>query len=195
MIRFIIRRLLLSIPVLLGVVAIVFLLVRVIPGDPCQAALQEKATPAVCFQFAERFGLNKPVFPFVVKDRGGFLGFGLTSDPSSIIDNQFFRYAGDLATGNLGESIKDGRPVTEILVERMPTTVELTVYALLFAIFVGMTLGMISAYRRNSAVDVGTMMVANLGVSIPVFVLGLILAFVFAILLKDTFFTLPPLAG
>ena len=192
MIRFIIRRLLLSIPVLLGVVAIVFLLVRVIPGDPCRAALQEKATPAVCFQFAERFGLNKPVFPFVVKDRGGFLGFGVTSDPGSIVDNQFFKYAGDLATGNLGESIKDGRPVTEILVERMPTTVELTVYALLFAIIVGMTLGMISAYRRNSAVDVGTMMVANLGVSIPVFVLGLILAFVFAILLKDTFFTLPP---
>lgn len=192
MIRFIIRRLLLSIPVLLGVITIVFLLVRVIPGDPCLAALQEKATPQTCFLFRERFGLNKPVFPFIVKDPGGFLGFGFTSDPSSVIDNQFFHYTADLATGNLGESIKDGRPVTTILVERMPTTIELTAYALLFAIVVGMTLGMISAYRRNSVADVGTMVVANLGVSIPVFVLGLILAFVFAILLKDTFFTLPP---
>ena len=192
MIRFIIRRLLLSIPVLLGVIAIVFLLVRVIPGDPCLAALQEKATPQACFLFRERFGLNKPVFPFIVKDAGGFMGFGLTSDPNSIVDNQFVRYTADLATGNLGESIRNGRPVTEILVERMPTTIELTVYALLFAIVVGMTLGMISAYKRNSAADVGTMVVANLGVSIPVFVLGLILAFIFAILLKDTFFSLPP---
>ena len=60
MIRFIIRRLLLSIPVLLGVVAIVFLMVRVVPGDPCQAALQEKANPETCFIFRERFGLNEP---------------------------------------------------------------------------------------------------------------------------------------
>jgi peptide/nickel transport system permease protein len=167
-IRFIIRRLLLSIPVLLGVVAIVFLLVRVIPGDPCQAALQERATPETCFIFRERFGLNEPIW------------------------TQFAIYMRDLFTGNLGESIRTGRPVTEILVERMPTTIELTFYALLFAIVVGMPLGIASAYRRNSAADVTTMMVANIGVSIPVFVLGLLLAFVFAILLKDTFFALPP---
>jgi ABC-type dipeptide/oligopeptide/nickel transport system permease component len=191
-IRFIIRRLLLSIPVLLGVVFIVFLLVRVIPGDPCEAALQERATPETCQRFGERFGLNKPVLPFVIKDRGGFLGFGLTGDPASLVDNQFVTYTANLLTGNLGESIRNGQPVTEILVERMPTTIELTVYALLFAITVGMTLGVISAYRRNSAADVGTMVVANLGVSIPVFVLGLVLAFTFAIVLKDTFLELPP---
>ncbi len=92
---------------------------------------------------------------------------------------QFLLYLRALATGNLGESIKTGQPVTEILVERMPTTVELTLYALLFADLVGMTLGIISAYRRNSAADVGTMFVANLGVSIPVFVLGLLLAYLF----------------
>ena len=192
MIRFIIRRLLLSIPVLLGVVFIVFLLVRVIPGDPCEAALQERATPETCQRFGERFGLNKPVLPFVIKDKGGFLGFGVTTDPASIINNQFFIYTGDLLTGDLGESIRNGQPVTEILVERMPTTIELTVYALLFAITVGMTLGVISAYRRNSVADVGTMVVANLGVSIPVFVLGLVFAFTFAIVLKDTIFELPP---
>ncbi len=168
MIRFIIRRLLLSIPVLLGVVAVVFVLTRVIPGDPCVAALGEKANPTTCFDFRQRFGLNEP------------------------LPVQFVIYVGDLATGNLGDSIKTGEPVTQILVERMPTTIELTFYALLFAIFVGVPLGIASAYRRNSAADVGTMAVANLGVSIPVFVLGLLLAYVFAIILKDSPFSLPP---
>ena len=168
MIRFIIRRLLASIPVLLGVVATVFVLARVVPGDPCLAALQEKATPETCFAFRERFGLNEPM------------------------PVQFVLYLRDLATGNLGESIRTGQPVTQILIERMPTTVELTLYSLIFAVVVGMILGIVSAYKRNSIADVGTMIIANLGVSIPVFVLGLLLAFVFAIILKDTFFALPP---
>jgi peptide/nickel transport system permease protein len=167
-IRFIIRRVLSSIPVLLGVILIVFTLVRVLPGDPCVAALGEKATPERCEVFNERFGLNEP------------------------LPVQLGIYVGDLASFDLGDSIRYNRPVSEILVERLPTTVELTIYALLFAIIVGVSLGIISAYRRNSIVDVGTMMLANLGVSIPVFVLGLILAFTFAILLKDTPFVLPP---
>jgi peptide/nickel transport system permease protein len=191
-IRFIIRRLLVSIPVLIGVIFIVFFLVRVVPGDPCIAALQEKATPVKCFEFRERFGLNKPVLPFLERDVGGFFGYGITTDLGSVIDNQFTAYTGGLLTGNLGESIKDGRPITELLVERMPTTIELTFYALLFATFVGITLGIISAYKRNSLGDVGTMMIANLGVSVPVYVLGLLFAFLFAVVLKDTFIALPP---
>jgi peptide/nickel transport system permease protein len=167
MARFVIRRLLTSIPVVLGVIAIVFALARLIPGDPCRAALQEKATAAACNEFNTRFGLNQPV------------------------PVQFALYLRDLATGDLGESIKTGQPVTEIFVQRIPTTVELTIYALLFAVVVGMTLGIISAYKRNSLADVATMFLANLGVSIPVFVLGLMLAFVFAIGLKDTPFDLP----
>ena len=168
MIRFIIRRLLLSIPVLLGVVAVVFVLTRVIPGDPCVAALGEKANPATCFEFRQRFGLNEP------------------------LPVQFALYVGHLVQGDLGESIKTQQPVTEILVERMPTTIELTFYALLFAIVVGIPLGIASAYRRNSPADVGTMAVANLGVSIPVFVLALLLAYFFAIILKNTPLALPP---
>jgi peptide/nickel transport system permease protein len=167
-IRFILRRVLSSVPVLLGVILIVFTLVRVLPGDPCVAALGEKATPERCEAFKERFGLNEP------------------------LPVQLGIYVGDLASFDLGDSIRYSRPVSEILVERLPTTVELTIYALLFAIIVGISLGIISAYRRNSIVDVGTMMLANLGVSIPVFVLGLILAYTFAILLKDTPFVLPP---
>jgi peptide/nickel transport system permease protein len=89
-------------------------------------------------------------------------------------------------------SIKHSQPVTELLVERLPTTVELTFWAMLVAIVVGIPLGLLSATRRNSPVDVGTMIFANFGVSIPVFVLGLVLAYVFAIMLKGTPFSLPP---
>ena len=168
MIRFIIRRVLSSIPVLIGIVLLVFVLARVIPGDPCTATYGEKATPELCAQFAVRYGLDKP------------------------IHEQFVIYLGAIAQGDLGSSIRFGRPVTTILLERLPVTVELTIVALLFASVVGITLGLLSATRRNSPVDVGTMIIANLGVSTPVFVLGLFLAFLFAVLLRDTPLALPP---
>jgi len=167
-IRYIVRRLLLSIPVLFGIVLLVFVLARVIPGDPCTATYGEKATPEVCSAFEARYGLDKPIV------------------------EQFAIYLGALVQGDLGSSIRFGRPVAEILVERLPVTLELTVLALLFASVVGITLGLVSAVRRNSPVDVGTMVIANVGVSMPVFVLGLFLAYVFAVLLKGTPFALPP---
>jgi peptide/nickel transport system permease protein len=92
------------------------------------------------------------------------------------IINQFVIYLGDVLTGDLGTSFRYGQPVTRMI----------------FAVTVGMTLGIISARRHNSATDVFTMIGANFGVSIPVFVLGLFLAYIFAILLKDTPFALPP---
>lgn len=189
MLRFIVRRLITSIPVILGVVFIVFVLSRIVPGDPCAAALGEHANPRSCAAFNSRIGLDLPIIPFVVKQG---TDYSVTGDPSSIIDNQFVHYLSDLAQGDLGTSVKHGRPVTTLLFERLPTTIELTVYALLFAILVGVSLGTIAASRHNSKRDVATMMIANLGVSIPVFVLGLMLAFAFAVLLKDTPFSLPP---
>lgn len=168
MTRFIVRRLLVTIPVLFGIIFIVFALARVIPGDPCRAVLGERATDAVCNDFIHRYGLDQP------------------------IPVQFGVYLQQLASGDLGSSIKHSQPVTALLVERLPTTVELTFWAMLLAIVIGIPLGLLSATRRNSAVDVGTMVFANFGVSIPVFVLGLVLAFIFAILLKDTPFSLPP---
>ncbi len=168
MTRFVVRRLLLSIPVLFGVVVLVFILARIIPGDPCVATYGDKATPVVCDAFNHRWGLDKP------------------------IPEQFVIYLGGLLTGDLGTSLKFGRPVTDVLLDRLPLTVELTIVALLFATVFGLILGLVSAIRRNSPADVGTMVIANLGVSIPVFVLGLILAFVFAVLLKGTPFALPP---
>jgi len=166
--RFIVRRLLLSIPVLLGVVILVFILARIIPGDPCRAALGERATDVICNAFKARYGLDQP------------------------IPIQFATYVGNIATGDLGDSLRFGRPVSQILVERLPVTVELTVYALAFAAFFGILLGRLSAIRRNSPIDVATMVIANLGVSIPVFVLGLFFAYLFAVVLKGAPISLPP---
>ncbi len=165
--RFLIRRLLLIIPVIIGIIFVTFVLVRAIPGDPCRAMLGERATKSVCDAFKVRFGLNDSV---VV---------------------QFGRYLDQLIHGNLGDSIKYSRPVTDILLERLPMTLELSIGAMLFAIAVGIPLGILSAYKHNSPIDAATMVGANIGVSMPVFWLGLMLAAFFGIALKDTFLQLP----
>jgi peptide/nickel transport system permease protein len=154
----------LAIPVLIGIIFVVFVLSHLIPGDPCRAQLGEKATPQVCADFIHRYGFDQP------------------------IPVQFGIYAKGLITGDLGTSLKYGRPVIDVLWDRLPVTFELTVFALLFATVVGMALGIISAANRNSFPDVFTMVIANLGVSIPVFVLGLVLAWFFAVVLR----ILPP---
>lgn len=165
--QFLLRRLLLIVPVLIGIVFVTFVLVRAIPGDPCGAMLGEKATKQVCDAFKERFGLNDSVIV------------------------QFGRFVGNLLQGDLGNSIKFGRPVGDILLERLPMTLEVSIGALLFAVIFGIPLGIVSAYRHNSPVDAATMMGANIGVSMPIFWLGLLLAALFGVALKDTPFQLP----
>lgn len=191
MTRFILRRLIVTIPVLFGIVLIVFASSRLIAGDPCRAVMGERATDAVCEPFIKRYGLDKAILPGLFREDRQ-LQFRPGDIPATLVDNQFTAYLASLSRGDLGDSIKFSRPVTTLLVERLPATIELTLVALFLAIIVGIPLGLISGYRRNSAIDVGTMAFANLGVSIPVFVLGLSLAFVFALLLKDTPFALPP---
>jgi len=168
MTRYIARRILLTIPVLLGIVFIVFALARVLPGDPCVAALGERADAATCDLYNSVHGLDRP------------------------IPEQFVIYLGEIMRGDFGTSTKYGQPVEVILLDRLPLTIELTFYAMTFAILIGVPLGVLSAVRRNSKTDVGTMVFANLGVSIPIFVLGLTLAYVFAVVLKGTPFALPP---
>jgi ABC-type dipeptide/oligopeptide/nickel transport system permease component len=168
MLQFITRRLLLLIPVLMGILLVTFIITRAIPGDPCVAMMGERATKEQCDAFKERYGLNDNI----------------------VI--QFVRYMGQIVQGNFGTSIKDKRPITDIVSERLPMTIEITIGAMLFATFLGIPLGVISALRRNSPIDAGTMMVANIGVSMPVFWLGLILAYIFALLLKGTPFYIPP---
>lgn len=166
--RFIARRLLTAIPVLLGILAVVFSIARLIPGDPCRAALGERATDAVCDAYNERYGLNRSIF------------------------TQFRIYLGDVIQGDLGNSFRFNKPVTDLMVERLPLTIELSVAALSLAVLVGVPLGVISAYRHNSKVDVATMIGANIGVSMPVFWLGLMLQYLFAVQLAGTPLALPP---
>jgi peptide/nickel transport system permease protein len=168
MLQFISRRLLLLIPVMIGIVFITFGIVRAIPGNPCVTMLGERATPEKCQQFMERYGLNDHL----------------------II--QFGRYLGNMAQGDFGTSIKFSRPVVDIIAERLPLTIELTFFAMIFSTVVGVLLGVVSALKRNSFIDTLTMVIANVGVSMPVFWLGLILAYVFALLLRGTPFYIPP---
>ena len=168
MAQYVIRRFLLAIPVILGILVVTFAIARLIPGDPCRSALGEHATEAACSAFAERFGLNEPIL----------IQLGI--------------YMRDIFTGDFGESIRFSIPVSELLIQRLPVTLELGTAALIIAVLVGIPAGIISAVRRNSTVDVATMIGANIGVSMPVYWLGLMLAFLFAILLKDTPFWLPP---
>jgi peptide/nickel transport system permease protein len=130
--------------------------------------LGEKATEATCNAFLERYGLNDNIAV------------------------QFGRYLVNMAQGDFGTSIRFGRPVVDLLAERLPLTMELTLLAMLFSTVVGVLLGIVSALKRNTIIDTITMIIANIGVSMPVFWLGLVLAYVFALLLKDTPFVLPP---
>jgi peptide/nickel transport system permease protein len=158
----------LAIPVVVGILIVTFALARLIPGDPCTAILGEKATAEICEQFNRQHGLDQPIYV------------------------QFWIYFKNILQGDFGDSIRFKRPVTLILIERLPTTIELGFFALVLATLVGIPLGVISAVRQNSATDVVTMVGANIGVSMPVYWLGLMLAYVFALVLKDTPLWLPP---
>ncbi len=168
MTSYIIRRLALSIPVLIGILFATFALARLIPGDPCTAMLGEKATKVVCDEFNHRHGLDKPIIV------------------------QFGVYVNEVFHGDFGNSFRYSKPITELLMERLPITFELSLAALLFSVIIGIPLGVIAAVRHNSWADVLTMSWANVGVSMPVFWLGIMLSYLFAVLLKDTIFQLPP---
>ncbi len=157
-----------SIPVLFGILLVTFVLARLIPGDPCKAILGEKATQEVCERFRHEHGFDRPIYV------------------------QFTFYIGNVLQGDFGDSIRFSRPVTRILVERLPMTIELAIGGLVVALLVGVPLGIASAMRHNTGVDVGTMILANVGISMPVFWLGLMLAYLFALIFKGTPLWLPP---
>jgi peptide/nickel transport system permease protein len=165
---YILRRLLISIPVLFGILIITFFLARSVPGHPCEGMLGPKATQEMCESFIKAKGLDKP------------------------IPVQFGIYMKDIIRGDFGKSIRYNHPVIQTLVERLPATIELSLTAFLIAVVIGIPVGIISVLYRNSPIDVTTMIGANIGVSMPVFGLGLILMYVFGVLLKDTPFWLPP---
>jgi ABC-type dipeptide/oligopeptide/nickel transport system permease component len=155
--RFLARRLVLTIPVLLGVATLVFSLIHLIPGDPAQAMLGEAAPQSDVEELRRRLGLDRPL----LEQYGAFLQ--------------------GLVTGDLGTSLRTGMPVTEQIVERMPATFELAAAAMLVAIAFSMPLGILAAVRRGTMVDHAAMTVSLAGVSVPNFWLGPLLAIVFAV--------------
>ena len=155
--RFLARRLVLTIPVLLGVATLVFSLIHLIPGDPAQAMLGEAAPQADVEELRHRLGLDRPL----IEQYGVFLR--------------------GLAKGDLGTSLRTGLPVTGQIVERMPATIELAAAAMLVAIAFAIPLGIIAAVRRGTVVDHAAMTLSLAGVSVPNFWLGPLLAIIFAV--------------
>lgn len=160
MYRYIARRLLAVVPTLLGVSIVVFLFLRLIPGDPATAILRENATAEQVAALNARLGLDRP------------------------LHEQYVAYVGRILTGDLGEGFFTRVPVADDLGRRFPATAELALTAVLIATVVGILLGIVAAIRRGSAFDYGTMTLSLIGVSMPIFWLGLMFIYLFAVDLR-----------
>jgi peptide/nickel transport system permease protein len=157
MLRFVVRRLLLLIPILIGVSILVFFWIRALPGGPAAALLGERATPEAVAAIEHQYGLDQPIYV------------------------QYERYAKQLITLNLGNSATSREPVTTEFRQRFPATIELSIAAGLFAIVFGIPLGFIAAKRYQSPVDHASLIVSLVGISTPIFFLALLLKYVFAV--------------
>jgi peptide/nickel transport system permease protein len=156
--RFVIRRLLLLVPILLGLSILVFAWIRALPGGPAEALLGERLTPESRAQIEEQYGLDDPIFV------------------------QYWRYVKTTVVDrDLGTSINTRRPVSEELKERFPATIELALAAMLFAMVLGIPLGYVAAKRYGGPIDQASLLVSLLGVSIPIFFLAILLKYIFAI--------------
>lgn len=174
--RYILRRLISVLPTLLGVTFVIFMFQRLIPGDPAVAMLGEHATQENVERIREQFGLNRPAF----LDRDALH----KGDLAGFFDSQYLRYLRRLLRFDLGDSIHRRIPVTETLAERFPATIELALLAMLIAVLIGLPVGILSAARRNSLLDGVTMIGSLIGVSMPIFWLGLMEIMLFAVLLQ-----------
>jgi len=149
---------------------------RLIPGDPAVAMLGEHATEENVARIREQFGLNRPLF----LDREALL----QGDLSGFFDSQYIRYLDRLIRLDLGDSIHRRIPVAETLALRFPATFELALLSMLFAILIGIPVGIASASRRNSVLDGVTMIGSLIGVSMPIFWLGLMEIMLFAVFMN-----------
>lgn len=172
---YIIRRFLSVPPTLLGVTLVIFLLMRLIPGDPAIAMLGEHASTENVERIREQLGLNRPLFlDREALERGDYGGF---------FDSQFVRLLGRLIRLDLGKSIHRRIPIANELKLRFPATVELAMVSMVLAIMVGVPAGIASAARRNSLLDGVSMVGSLIGVSMPIFWLGLMEIMLFAVFL------------
>jgi peptide/nickel transport system permease protein len=157
MLTYTIRRLLMLIPVLFGMTLVVFFIIRAIPGDPAQVILGQQATKEAIAALTEKLGLNDPWYI------------------------QFFEYVKGLLTGDLGESLRSSTPISEEIWPYLAATLELSLAAMIIAIVIGVNAGIISAWFQNSWFDYIAMVVALIGISIPVFWLGLMEQWLFSL--------------
>jgi dipeptide transport system permease protein len=177
MLRMGLKRLLLAVPSLVGVVIVTFLLTRALPGDPAAYFAGPAATKEAIEQIRVNLGLDKPLIV------------------------QFGRYVGDLTRGDLGNSLTTGQPVGKEIRERLPASAELTLLGLILSVSIAVPLGILAATRPGSLIDHACRVLATAGVSLPVFFTGLILVYVFYYLLGwapaplgrlDVFYSPPP---
>lgn len=157
MLSYIIRRLVLTLPVLFGVATLVFSLIHLVPGDPAQAMLGDGASPEDIAQLRTRLGLDRP------------------------LTEQYGRYLRGLVRGDLGTSLRTQQPVTTQIAERLPATAELASAAMLVALALALPLGLIAAVWRGTWVDQSAMGLALVGISVPGFWLGPLLALIFSV--------------
>jgi len=157
MLRFVVRRLLLLVPILLGLSILVFLWIRALPGGPAQALLGERATAESIAEIEEIYGLDRPVH------------------------EQYFTYLGTVVKFDFGTSITSRRPVSEEIQQRFPATIELALAAMLFSVLVGIPLGFIAAKRYGGVVDHLSLVGSLIGISIPIFFLAILLKYLFAV--------------
>jgi peptide/nickel transport system permease protein len=157
MLRYLVRRLLLLIPILLGVSILVFFWVHALPGSPADALLGEKATAARVAEIRHLYGFDRPIYV------------------------QYWKYLGTLVHGDLGVSIADHRHVASEIKDRFPATLELAFAAMIFATGLGIPLGFFAAKRYGGVYDQSSLIVSLLGISIPIFVLAILLKYAFSI--------------
>ncbi len=157
MFAYTIRRLLLLVPVLLGMTLIVFFIIRAIPGNPAQVILGQLATAEAIEGLTKELGLDQPWHL------------------------QYFSYLGDLIRGDLGESLRTRVSITEEVWPYLAATIELSLAAMIIAIVIGVNAGIISAWFQNSWFDYSAMVIALIGVSMPIFWLGLMEQWIFSI--------------
>ncbi len=157
MLRFILRRLILLVPILLGLSLLLFGWIRALPGSPAQSLLGERATPQAIAQLRHQYGLDKPLYV------------------------QYGSYLKTTLSGDLGTSISSRQTVTSEIRARFPATIELTVSAMFYAILLGIPLGFFAAKRYGRAVDHVSLVASLIGISIPIFFLALILKYIFAV--------------
>ncbi len=157
MLRFVVRRLLLLVPILFGVSILIFFWVRALPGSSIDALLGERATPQLVAQYKRQYGLNDPLY------------------------KQYGKYLERTVKGDFGVSIASRRLVSSEIRERFPATVELALAAMIMAMGVGIPLGFLAAKRHGSLFDHLSLLLSLLGISIPIFFLAIILKYIFAV--------------